>query len=32
MKTKKTVSMKVAVLMMAAVLLIGCTVGGTLHG
>ena len=30
MKTKKTVSMKVAVLMMAAVLLIGCTVGGTL--
>ncbi|MBR2037594.1 MAG: hypothetical protein IKK03_04945 [Lachnospiraceae bacterium] len=30
MRTKKTVSMKVAVLMMAAVLLIGCTVGGSL--
>lgn len=30
MREKKTVSMKVAVLLLVAVLLIGCTVGGTL--
>ena len=30
MRTKKTVSMKAVVLLMAVVLLIGCTIGGSL--